>query len=230
VVTDLGDCRRDLGELRRQRDRRPQVLAPRRERQRVHLLAMARFRTRWPYRVVHMVAVEVHVAAPGCPRSRCLGLAMALRHGVETDWAENILVSASSVCASGSRFLSAHARRCGDRLVSFRIGGSGRAHHASPRSPDEAKRNPGAVPFTRSTRIRCAPCGLPCASLQRVKGAGRARSAAVLPERREHDHRRMRRRRPRRPSRHNARCDRGELVSGHRGRSPRHRGQRVEEH
>src|SRR5436853_4760864 len=45
---------------------------------------------------------------------------MALRHGVETDWRKKYFSSsASSVCASGSRFFSAHARRCGDRLVSL---------------------------------------------------------------------------------------------------------------
>src|SRR5436190_10131899 len=45
---------------------------------------------------------------------------MALRHGVETDWRRKYFSSsASSVCASGSRFFSAHARRCGDRFVSL---------------------------------------------------------------------------------------------------------------
>src|ERR1044072_7850011 len=47
-------------------------------------------------------------------------LAMALRHGVETDWRRKYFSSsASSVCASGPRFFSAQARRCGDRLVSL---------------------------------------------------------------------------------------------------------------
>ena len=52
---------------------------------------------------------------------------MALRHGVETDWRRKYFSSsASSVRASGSRFRSAQARRCGDRLVSLSDSGGTR--------------------------------------------------------------------------------------------------------
>src|SRR3954468_8009896 len=69
---------------------------------------------------------------------------MALRHGVETDWRRKYLSSsASSVCASASRFFSAHARRCGDRLVSLSDSLGGDLFMDC--HPGRAEREPGPI-------------------------------------------------------------------------------------